>query len=209
MSVVSAQAVSRVLLTGVSWSTYEALVTESDRRGSRFTYLRGVLEILSPSREHEQVKTLLGRMIEMVTLEGRIAIASGGSTTLRSHRKQAGVEPDECYFVANEAKVRARDSFDAARDPPPDLAIEMDITSSFLDQLEIYSALGVPEVWLCDGRRVRVFVLGDEGSYSETARGFSFPFLPLSAMEAVLAGRGEVDETTPIHSFRESLAGLK
>ncbi len=106
MSVAAPQAESRVLLFNVAWSTFEALLADNDSRGTRFTYDRGMLEITSPSRGHERIRLLLGRMIETMTLELDIPISSGGSTTLKARLKERGIEPDGCFYVANERRMR-------------------------------------------------------------------------------------------------------
>ena len=192
----------RVVLSGITWSTFESLLADSDNRGARFTYDQGRLEIMSPSEVHERVKRLLGRMIDQLTLELDIPIRSGGSTTLTSELKQRGLEPDECYYVAHEPAVRGRERIDLGVDPPPDLALEVDISSSSLDQLAIYSAIGVPEVWLCDGITVEVYQLQPDHTYAKRSRSPAFPFLPLDEMQRFLARRDETDETTLLRSFR-------
>jgi Uma2 family endonuclease len=202
MSMASLQSEHRVVLTGVAWSTFESLLAETDHRGTRFTYDQGYLEIMSPSEEHERTKKLLGRMIEMMTEELEIPIRSSGSTTLKSELKQRGLEPDECYYVAKERAVRGRKRIDLSIDPPPDLAIEVDISASSLDQLEIYGVLGVPEVWLYDGATLKVHQLQPDGKYSRQSRSPSFPFLPLEEVERFLDRRDETDETAWIRSFR-------
>ncbi len=119
MSVATSSAESRVVLTNISWSTFEAILAETDRRSTRFTYDRGVLEIMSPSREHERLKRMLGRMVEGLTEELEIPISSASATTLKSQMKQKGVEPDESYYIAQEARVRGRDDLDLAVDRRP------------------------------------------------------------------------------------------
>jgi Uma2 family endonuclease len=207
MPVESLQPESRVVLHGIPWSTFEALLAASDNRGARFTYDQGNLEIMSPSDLHERVKRLLGRMIETATVELNIPIRSGGSTTLRNQLKARGLEPDECYYVANEPAVRGR-KIDLTIDPPPDLAVEVDISTSSLDQLKIYATLGVPEVWTCDGVALKVFRLQPGGDYARQARSPTFPFLPLEELERFLARRDETDETTWIRSFRAWIGTL-
>jgi Uma2 family endonuclease len=167
-----------------------------------------VLEIMSPSREHERCKTYLGRMIESMTEEWAIPISSGGSTTLKSQMLAKGVEPDECYYIANEPRVRGRDELDLGVDPPPDLAIEVDLTSSSLDQLAIYASVGVPEVWLYDGARLRVYQLQATGQYAQPARSPAFPFLPLEQVEHFLSQRDAADETSWARSFRSWVRNL-
>jgi len=200
---------ARIVLTNVAWEVYGRLASESSRGGTRFTYDRGVLEIMSPSREHERVKHRMGRMIETLTEVLEIPVEGAGSTTLKSQLKQRGVEPDECYYMANEPKVRGRDDLDLATDPPPDLAIEIDITASSIDQLAIYSALGVPEVWFCDGVRIKIYSLETDGTYARRDRSPSLAFLDPADLERFLALRNESDETTWIRSFRDWAQGLK
>ena len=202
MSVASLQSENRVLLSGISWATYESLLADTQNHGTRFTYDRGYLEMMSPSREHERLKTLMGRMIETMTEELAIPVSSAGSTTLKAQWKERGLEADESYYVANEPRVRGRDEIDLRMDPPPDLAIEVDISQSSLDQLSIYADLGVPEVWLFDGTTLKVHELQPDGVYAQRPRSPSFPFLPLEQIEAFLARRDESDETTWIRSFR-------
>jgi Uma2 family endonuclease len=209
MSVASPQTESRVLLSRVAWSTFEALLAENDCRGTRFTYDRGYLEITSPSYKHERISRLLGRMIETLTEELGIAISTGGSTTLKDELKQRGLEPDECYYVANEPRMRGRDDYDPAVDPPPDLAIEVDISRSSLNKLAIYADLGVPEVWMHDGAALRVYQLKSEGGYAPQERSPSFPFLPLEEVQRFLDQRNTTDETSWIRSFRDWVRGLK
>jgi Uma2 family endonuclease len=106
MSILIPQTENRVVLTDISWATFEALLAETDHRSSLFMYDRGILEIISPSSEHERLGRLIGRMIEAFTEEMEIPIQSGGSTTLKSELQQRGLEPDVCYYIANEPAVR-------------------------------------------------------------------------------------------------------
>lgn len=195
MSTIENQAENRVLLTSVSWATFEALLAETDQRGSRFAYDRGSLEIMSPSRKHERLKKRIGRIIELVTEELGIPISSEGSLTLKHEMRLRGVEPDECYYLANEALVREKEEIDLALDPPPDLAIEVQITRSALDKLQIYSVIGVGEVWLYDGRTLRAYHLQSDGSYLEADRSNSFPLLPLRDVADFLQRYTSTDET--------------
>jgi Uma2 family endonuclease len=197
------QTENRVVLRDVSWATFEALLADTDHRGSRFTYDRGVLEIMSPSVEHERLGRLIGRMIEAFTEEMDIPILSGGSTTLKSELKQRGLEPDECYYIAHEAQVRELDEIDLEINPPPDLAIEIDITSSSMDQLGIYAALGVPEVWICDGANLKIYRLQPDGVYAKQGGSPSLPSISPEIVLDFLSRRKQSDETTWIKAFRQ------
>jgi Uma2 family endonuclease len=203
------QGETRVVLRGIRWSTFESLLSDSDHRAAHFTYDRGHLEIMSPSASHERLKCLLRRIVRTTTEELDIPIRSSGSTTLRNRSNDRGLEPDECYYVANEAQVCGRDEIDLRVDPPPDLAIEVDISISSLDQLSIYADLGVPEVWLYDGTTLKVHQLQPDDKYVQQARSPSFPFLPLDEIERFLARRNETDETTWIRSFRAWMKTLE
>lgn len=161
---------------------------------------------MSPSSEHEWLGRLIGRMIEAVTEELGIPVRSGGSTTLKDELKQRGLEPDECYYINNEPAVRGLDEIDLGVNPPPDLAIEIDITSSSMDQLGIYAALGVPEVWICDGKHLNVYRLQDHGAYAMQDHSPTFPSLPPETILDFLSRRKESDETSWIQSFRRWVA---
>jgi len=163
---------------------------------------------MSPSREHERLKTLIGRMIETMTLEWKIPISSGGATTMKSELKQRGLEPDECYYVANELRMRGKDDFDINVDPPPDLVVEVEITRSSLDRMDLYAAFGVPEVWRYDGTTLHVAELQADGTYAAREQSLAFPFLPLAEISRFLHRRNHVDETSLIDSFREWVRGL-
>jgi Uma2 family endonuclease len=202
MSVANLQAESRVLLSGISWATYESLLAETKNHGTHFTYDRGYLEMMSPSREHERLKRFIGRMIETMTEALGIPISSAGSTTLKVELEERGLEADESYYIAHEPRVRGRDEIDLRTDPPPDLAVEVDISTSSLNQLSIYADLRVPEVWIYDGTVLKVHELQSDGEYALKTQSLAFPFLPLDEVERFLARRNETDETTWIRSFR-------
>ena len=201
MSAVRTPALDHVVLQNIRWQTFEALLEDlGDHRG-RIAYDGGTLEITSPSPKHEALKSLLGRFIETFTEELNIKIASRGFTTLKSVLKAKGVEPDECYYIQNEAAVRNRDEIDLARDPPPDLAVEIDITSTFLNRRSIYAALGIPEVWSHDGKELRVLRLKD-GKYEASGESGTFPMLPMAELAEFLKRRHALDETALVRSFR-------
>ena len=196
------QAEERLVLNGVSWSTYEALLADLEQGGIRLTYDQGRLEIVSPSRQHEHFKRLIGRMIEAMTEELDIPVMSTSSWTLRLELKRRGLEADESYYVANEPKVRRREDLSLDRDPPPDLAIEVEISSPWIEKAAIYADLGVPEVWRYDGRRLSVELLQADGTYAASPTSAAFPFLPIEKLEAFLDRRADTDETTWIRQFR-------
>ncbi len=193
----------RVLLPNISWRTYESILHEAgDHSRIRLTYDRGWLEIMSPSAAHEGFRHHLRRLLDMVTLEMNIPIQGGGQLTFRREDLERGLEPDECYWIANEPAVRGLVDYNPNRDPPPDLALEVEITSSAVDRMAIYAELGVPEVWRFDGHSLRVHVLTKAGKYVIRPRSKAFPFLPLEKLVAFAKRDRRTDETTWIRRFR-------
>lgn len=184
METVRRPAGQTIILSGVSWRTYEALLADhEDRSAPRFAYDHGELEIMSPSPEHEKFNRDLALLVDVVAEEFEIDVYALGSTTFRREDLDRGFEPDSCFYIENEERVRGKDRIDLDVDPPPDLVIEIDITSPSLDKHPIYARLGVPEVWRHDGKRLAILRL-DGTDYAEVAESKVLP--PLT--EDVLSG---------------------
>jgi Uma2 family endonuclease len=183
-----------LVLSGISWTQYVTISDALDDRHIRFTFDRGTLEIMTLSFLHERLSHLIGRFIDPVTEEMNIAIASGRSTTCRREDVERGLEPDNCYWIAHEAQVRDHDRINLDVDPPPDLAIEVEVTRNVLDRLAIYASLGVPEVWRFDGQTLRVLLRESDGEYRENALSRAMPFLPVAELLRFAALRQTMDE---------------
>ena len=192
----------RVLLHNVSWQTYETLLQEANSPGVRLTYDNGSLEIMTVSHGHESYGSLLGRLIETLTEELNIQIHSGGSTTFKREVKKRGLEPDECYWIQNEPLMRGKKDFDIDSDPPPDLAIEVELSRSALNRMAIYATLGIREVWRFDTEELSVWHLRNDGRYAQVERSRAFPFLPLAEVVRFLRDSDAEGETTLVRSFR-------
>lgn len=202
MSVTIAEDRQSVILEHVSWATFEALLEDLGGPGGRMTYDGGQLEIRSPSARHEAGKKLLGRLIEVYTEERGIDLESRGSTTFRRSDLLKGLEPDECYYVQHAEAVRGREAIDLSVDPPPDLAIEVEISSRVLPRLPIYAALGIPEVWRYDGRELTIERLEPDGRYLAVETSGVLPGLPLAEVRRALARVGQEGETAIVRAFR-------
>ena len=202
MSTAFSPADQRLLLSEVDWPTYDRLLNDLEGRHLRFNFDRGQLEIMTVSPEHERVKKLLARLLETLTEVLNIPILSLGTTTFRSENSARGLEPDECWYISHESQMRERDSIDLLIDPPPDLVIEIGISRSVVDRMDIYAALGVPEVWRCDGRTLTVAVLAD-GGYAESDHSPTFPKVPLNGIVEHLNRRNQTDETSIVRAFRD------
>ena len=192
----------RFLLHDISWNVYEAFLSAlGDRPGLHLTYDGESLEFMTISPPHEILKKMLGRLVEMLCWELQIAIKSGGSFTHKREDRQKGLEPDECYWIQNEPAVRGKRDIDLTRDPPPDLALEIDITSSSLDRLSIYASLEVPEVWRFDGQSLSVHQLQPDGQYGLSEESSAFPFLPVHELARFMQFDEKTGELTQLQSF--------
>ena len=188
----------------IDWGTYTRLLRAFEpRRHFRLTYDRGTLEIRSPLWEHERPAYLLGRFIDVLTDELRMPCEPGRTVTLRRRRKSRGLEPDNCYWIANVGRLAGKTHLDLRVDPPPDLAIEIDITHSSLDRLGIYAALGVPEVWRVTAEGFTFHILVS-GVYKVRPRSLSFPRLASADLVGFLARFGRhVGTTALVAEFRD------
>jgi Uma2 family endonuclease len=203
MATVSVPQEQRITLSCVSWEAYVGIGEFLKDQPIRMTYDRGALEITTLSRQHERVKTILARMLETLTVELGIDLTSGGSTTFRREELERGMEPDECYWIEHEAEMRDKDSYDPETDPPPDLALEVEVSRSVLNRLGIYAALGIPEVWRYDGETVQVLLLDPGGEYQPSANSRVFPQLPVAELARFLELRHTLSETQLIRQFAD------
>jgi len=201
MPVAPSPTASIVVLSDVDWETYEKLRSSDGNRNLRMTYDQGVLENVSPSKLRERLAELLGRLVLVWTEERRIPVQSGGSTTFNIEPRQRGLEPDKCFFIENEMAVRERDEHDPTIDPAPDLAIEIDVSSSPEVRLPIYANLGIREIWRWKEERLEVFLLDDSGRYVERSDSMVLPGFPIAAAVDVLRQRHSSDETTLVGGF--------
>jgi Uma2 family endonuclease len=188
-----------VALDRVSWATFRSLASES--RGGRLAYDRGRLEIMSPSLGHENVKSLLCRFIEMFAEEHGIDLVAAGSVTLARDDLDRGIESDACYFVGSHVRLRSRDAIDLSVDPPPDLAVEVEMSRSSLDKLAIYAALGIAELWRTDGKTIAMLQLGADGYRSVAASGI-LPGFPTAEAARLLASRDIMSDTRAAREMR-------
>ena len=199
------QSPDRVVLSNISWQTYQSLLKDFDQEPAiRLTYDQGTLEIRMPLDPHESYKKLLGRLIEAATEELDIEIRSLGSRTCDREDLAKGIEPDQCYYIQNEAIVRGIEQIDLSLFPPPDLALEIDITSSSVNRMEIYAALGIPEVWRFDGETLVMMGLR-EGSYEAIAHSVVFPMLTPKVLISFLDQRTQLGENATVKQFRKWL----
>src|SRR5438034_11138652 len=143
MSVVTKQSsADRVIIRDIRWETYESLLKDLENRSApRLAYDRGVLEIMSPHFGHEEVNRALASIVEIVLEEMGVDFRNAGSTTFKREDQERGFEPDSSFYIAHVDQVRGKRKLDMDLDPPPDLLIEVDLTSNSLNKFPLYAAL--------------------------------------------------------------------
>ncbi|WP_339375202.1 Uma2 family endonuclease [Leptolyngbya sp. NIES-2104] len=168
----------RVLLQDVSWQEFERILEDlGDRRATRIAYENGILEIMTPLPEHEANKEVIGDLIKALLEELDFEFLTLGSTTFKNQQMLKGIEPDQCFYIQNESRVRGKKRLDLSTDPPPDLAIEIDLTSR--THPSIYQELGVPELWRFEKGQLQINVLRND-QYEVSERGEIFAALPIA-----------------------------
>jgi Uma2 family endonuclease len=166
----------RIVLSDISWHEFEAIVDElGEHRNTRLAYSEGTLEIMAPLPEHEVSKEIIGDLVKILLEELDINRECFGSTTFKRHDMQYGIEPDNCFYLKHPELMRGKSRVDLLVDPPPDLAIEIDVTSN--TQLSAYQALGVAELWRYDGK-LRIDVLQNR-QYIQSQTSPTFPNFPV------------------------------
>jgi Uma2 family endonuclease len=195
---------TRTVLENISWDTFVDLAEQ--RRGSvpRMTYDNGVLELMSPLRQHEHIGCLIGRLVETYTEVLGIEIQSVASTTFKRRDLKKAFEADESYYIQNADLIRHKEEIDLTQDPPPDLVIEVEITSSAIKKLKLFAAMGVPEVWRHDGQQLQMFHLM-KSKYELMDGSLALPKLAPAAIHEVLDKRLALGETQLIREFRASI----
>jgi Uma2 family endonuclease len=192
----------RVLLQGISWQEFETILEElGDRRAARVAYDHGVLEIMTPLPEHEHGKEIIGDLLKALLKELDIEFRTLGSTTFKNQQMAQGIEPDQCFYIRNEALIRGKKRLDLRFDPPPDLVLEIDITSR--THPSIYEALKVPELWRFDRGRLQINLLR-VGKYEVVSESPNFPGLPLSeVIPSYLQQSETIGRNATMKAFRQ------
>ena len=191
----------QLLVEDVNWQQFESILAElGERRASRLSYSNGRLEIMVPLPEHEKAKEIIGDMVKILLETRQIAFESLGSTTLKNERMSQAVEPDTCFYIQNQAAVIGKNRLDMSVDPPPDLAIEIDLTSR--TQLDNYQILGVPELWRYARRGLQINVLQAE-QYIESDVSPTFPNIPIVELVNQYTQQSQVaGRTSAIQAFK-------
>jgi Uma2 family endonuclease len=166
----------KVILHGITWETYNRLVQDQmGEREVRLSYDDGDLQIMVESAKHGKLAGILGEIVSEIGDLLDMDFISFGSTTFRKEKGRKGFEPDNSFYFQNTESVRRKDEIDLATDPPPELIIEVDVTSPSLPRFPIFAEVGVLEIWRYDGAEVKIHRLQKNGKYAEVAESICLP----------------------------------
>jgi Uma2 family endonuclease len=192
-----------VVLSGISWKMYRKLRKIPENYNLRMTYDQGELEIMSPSPRHEKIATLLGSLIEEWAIRHDVEIVPCRTMTIRRADLNRGFEPDNCFYVQHELQMRDKDKINFKVDPPPDLAVEVEVSRTLAKKMKIYEDFRVPELWRWGGKSLTIFELSGDGNYVPRDKSICFPKLPIAKIEEVVRRLGTVGYITLVRSFRD------
>ncbi|WP_392480212.1 Uma2 family endonuclease [Nostoc sp. C110] len=194
----------RIILEDVSWQVFEAILNElGEHRGSRLAYSQGTLEIMAPLPEHERAKVIIGDLVKALLDELNLNWESLGSTTFKRKDISVGIEPDDCFYIQNYQLMIGKDKIDLTVDPPPDLAIEIDVTSK--TQISAYQALKVPEIWRYESKNLEINLLQGE-QYIKSLTSAIFPGFPVNEIIPRFVEMARTTGTSSaLRSFRQWL----
>jgi len=197
-------------LEGITWETYEKLRNDLDDAGAhvQIVYDDGTMWIMAPLLIHVRRKTLVGRMIGLMSFLLDIPIASCGSATWKRKELRKGLEADECYYVQHASQIGGRVDLDLKRDPLPDLVIEVGATRSPAPKFSAYAAMGVAEGWHFHGKKLRCLHLR-KGKYQPAAMSLAFPFLRPAELQRFIELLPAQDELAVMRAFGEWLQTLR
>lgn len=194
----------RLRLHDIDWDEFEAILMElGEHRATRVAYYQGILEIRMPTPEHEVDKELIGDLIKILLEELEIDCECFGSTTFKQTTMGSGIEPDQCFYIQNHLQMRGKRRVNLNVDPPPDLALEVDVTSK--TQLDAYMALGVMELWIYDDGELKLYVLRSN-QYEPVRLSPTFSELPIpSLVQELLEDSREKGRRAALKALRQKI----
>ncbi len=192
------------VIYGVSWEMYESLLEKyGEMPIPRLTYDSGILEVeMTNSLKHEENNRTIARLVEMVLLELEVDFLNCGSTTYKRREIRKGFEPDSGFYIKSLSLIEGKTDLDFEKDPPPDLTIEVNRTSSSVPRMPIFAAFGVKEVWRFDGKTIKFYALED-GVYLETATSVALPILTSEKADEFLRDSHKLKSTAWAKQIRD------
>ena len=200
----------QVYATGVPWAVYLRLAELRDekRSGVKITFDRGRIEIMSPLFRHEHPSRRLGLVVVIAAELLGLELVGARSTTFRRDQAEQGLEPDECFYIANYRSVLGVDDIDLAIHPPPDLAIEIDVTRSSVAKEAIYAPMRVPELWRLDDAEVTIRHLQPGGTYQTAPQSLAFPQVSAADLTRLLVEAQDEGEVAFVRRCRTWVTSL-
>ncbi|WP_205127369.1 MULTISPECIES: Uma2 family endonuclease [Okeania] len=164
----------RIVFYNLNWHKYQKILEAlGENRNARIIYDQGILEITMPLEEHEFAREIIGLFIRILVFEMGLKIKTLGSTTLNYPQLDRGAEPDNCYYIQNQSKVAGK-KIDLTEDPPPDLVVEVDITHTDINKVNLYASMGISEFWRYNGEVLLIYKLQNQ-KYVEVETSPTFP----------------------------------
>jgi len=199
-----------IVMDDVSWDYYTRTLEElGPSSGTKVIYDQGRMEIVTHSDKHERTKKIIARLLEMYAAEMEIQITPLGMLTMRRRKLARGLEPDECYFVQTPAPPTSEGEFNLSVNPPPDLAIEVEISETVISKIPIYAALKVKEVWRYAGGRIAVLHLNRKGEYQPKKKSLAFPKLDIQRFNKFVSQTSAEGDLKAIKALREWVQSTK
>ena len=197
---------STLVLRGLSWEEYEEVLDAvGENRGLRISYDEGTLQIMTLSPEHEKYTDFIRDLVRLVSLKLRIKVSSFGSATMKKQRKRKGLEPDHCFYVQTADVIAGKTHLDFSVDPPPDVAVEIDLHHQSISKFPIYAALGVAEIWRYDEQSLIIYHL-KEGEYVVAPNSVALPMLTDAVLSKFLARVQNEDQYEVLLAFENWLS---
>lgn len=191
----------RRILSGVPPETYWQFIETLPDHYLRHSYDGWTLEMMTPYRSHEWIKGLIGRMLEAMALTLDIPVQTTGSTNLSTAAHDNALQPDESYYFGEKVSSRGQETYRPGEDPPPDLAIEVEITAPVVRRLPLYARIGVREIWHFKNEEMEFLCLAAGGQYERVQRSVAFPFIAVEDVSRFLRQRHDTGENAIVRAF--------
>lgn len=192
----------RFLIRDIDWATYRKIADALVDRHYHMSFDGEDLELMTISDDHSQYSGILGDFVVVLTEETNQPRRTSGDMTLKREDLERAIEADQSFYIDNEARVRHK-KIDLAVDPPPDLGIEVDLTTDSRRRFGIYAKIGVPEIWRYDGEEVTILQRQPDGQYAVVAQSRYFSFLSAADLTRFLQQREQLDECALLIAFRQ------
>jgi Uma2 family endonuclease len=192
----------RFLIRNIDWATYRKISEALNERHFHMSFDGEALELRTTSDDHAWCSRLLGDFVVVLTEETGQPRRTSGDMTMDREDLEKGIEADESFYLVNEARVGGK-KIDLSVDPPPDLGIEIDLTTDSRRRFGIYGKIGVPEIWRYDGQAATIYHRQPSGEYQPADRSRYFPFLSAADLTRFLALREQMEENALLRAFRE------